>query len=128
MMKNDNAKKCEQCGSDTKCGDCGQCHKCGYGCYSGKLKSFAYSMATGFTIGLLILVLGLVATYHHAGIPIVTLLSTIYKGYEPTLMGSVFGGLWGFATGFVMGLVLSGLYNCCLCCFICRRSCMVCKK
>ncbi len=125
-MKNE---KCMQCGTDTKCGSCGKCQKCGCGgCACSRLKKFAFSMASGFTIGLLLLVLGLFATYYHDGVAIVSLLASVFKGYEPTLMGAIYGGLWGFLTGFVMGLVLASLYNCCLCCFICRRKCGECKK
>lgn len=127
-MKNKNTAQCEQCGNDSKCDTCCKCQKCGYGCYCTKLKVFAYSMATGCTIGLLMLALGLLASYHHTAIPIVSLLGSVYKGFEPTWMGALYGTLWGFGTGFVMGLVLSSLYNGCLCCFICRKKCGVCNK
>jgi hypothetical protein len=64
--------------------------------------------------------MGLLAHYFSYGVTFVTSMRTIYLGYEPSIAGSLIGGVMGFVDAFIGGLILAWLYNC--------FACVGCKK
>ncbi len=112
------SNKSESCSKSSKyeC-KCGNCTKLCIG-------SLAISM--GVANGLLVLIIGWVATFCEWGHTMVHALGSVYKGFEPSIMGGICGGIWGFAVGIIYGAILACVYNCCLCCcchFKCKFKC-----
>lgn len=93
-----------------QCGKCGKHHK-----KYAKLCPLSLAFAAGIVCALGMLVLGWMASNMHWGVEMVKLLDSVYKGFEPNLMGSIKGALWGFGDGFVTGLIFAWLYNLCSC-------------
>lgn len=68
-------------------------------------------VALGVTSAIFVVLLGLFAAMTDWGVPIVAILSTVYLGYAPTLVGIVAGAVWAFADGFIAGVMIAWLYN-----------------
>lgn len=62
----------------------------------GKLNVKALGLAVGIVWGLAMFLLGLTNMRCHWGAAITELMSSLYIGYKPTILGSVIGGVWGF--------------------------------
>ncbi|WP_193164254.1 bacteriophage holin [Microbulbifer hainanensis] len=45
------------------------------------------------------------------GVALVEVLSSLYIGYAPTLIGAVIGAVWGFVDGYIAGVVIAWIYN-----------------
>ncbi|MBT5237467.1 bacteriophage holin [Candidatus Peregrinibacteria bacterium] len=75
-----------------------------------KLDAKALGLSCGIIWALALLILGITAM-NGFGSEFVSLLGSMYVGYEATLLGAVVGGIWGFADAFVGGWVLAVLYN-----------------
>ncbi len=75
-----------------------------------KLRVVPVGLAIGFTWGIGVLLLGWISAAGW-GARLVDVLSSLYLGYAPTLLGGLVGGLWAFVDGFLGGLVLAFLYN-----------------
>jgi len=75
-----------------------------------KLNIKAFSLTTGVTWGLAMLVLAWISSFGW-GIRDVSVIAGLYLGYEPTFVGGIIGGLWGFIDGLIGGFVFSYLYN-----------------
>jgi hypothetical protein len=80
------------------------CKPCG-------LNAPKFGLALGIILGLAMLIIGISATYANYGANIVALCSSIYIGYDITLVGSIVGGIWGFLDGLVGGFIFAWLYN-----------------
>jgi hypothetical protein len=81
--------------------------------------------------GLLLLLIGLVATFYNWGHSMVRVLGSVYHGFEATIIGGIWGGLEGFFVGIVCGAILACVYNGCLrcCChFKCKSKCQSTKE
>lgn len=76
-----------------------------------KLSVWGFAFAAGITWALGTLILGLLSWYFHWGVEMVRVAGTVYKGFAPTLEGSLWGVVWGFADGFIGGLILAAIYN-----------------
>ena len=88
-----------------------------------KLSPVALGLALGFFWGISVLLTGLIAYYFAYGVEFVMSMRTIYVGYEPTIGGSLIGGVFGLVDGFIGGGVIALLYNCFLkCCRCCKSS------
>jgi hypothetical protein len=96
-------------------------------CFCTKLNPLALAFAAGIVWGLGMLLLGLIAMHSTLGHPWIPLVASVYKGFAATTVGSFIGLLWGFVEGFVGGLIFAWIYNCCVCCKMCR-SLGMCKK
>lgn len=70
-----------------------------------------FGLALGILWGLAVLILGIAATYANYGLSFVDLFSTMYIGYDITLIGSIVGGIWGFLDGLIGGFIFAWLYN-----------------
>lgn len=101
---------------------CSNCH------CRGKLGVLAFSGSIGIVSAIGILFLGLMGHFFQWGLPVITLTSSIYKGFEPTIAGAIIGALWAFLDGVIWGALVAWFYNKCLCCPICRKNCPSCSK
>ena len=73
----------------------------------------AFALACGATWALGLIFLALIGRFTQGGYgdTVISLLSTVYKGYRPTIPGALMGGIWGFIDGAIGGYVLASLYN-----------------
>lgn len=78
---------------------------------STRLSVLGLGLALGTTWALSMLILGLAQWHFGYGGAWVQLLGTVYVGYGPTILGSLFGLVWGFVDGFIGGVVIAWLYN-----------------
>lgn len=76
-----------------------------------KLDVRAFAIACGVIWGGGIFLLGLTDTFLHWGGAFRYVMSSLYIGYSPTVLGSIIGGVWGFFDAGIGGLVLAWLYN-----------------
>ncbi len=76
-----------------------------------KISPVALGLSIGCFWGGSIFIMGVIAHYFSYGIEFVTSMKSIYVGYEPSLIGSVVGGLVGFIDAFIAGALVSVLYN-----------------
>ncbi|MFC1802160.1 hypothetical protein ACFLY7_01840 [Patescibacteria group bacterium] len=75
------------------------------------LNVFHFGVATGLSFGLFVFLLGLASWLLGCGLSIVDLISEIYIGFSPSLVGSILGLVWGFLCGFIFSIILSYIYN-----------------
>ncbi len=83
-----------------------------------KLSPTGLGLAFGVLWGVSLLLLGLTTYFYSYGKPFVDAMSTLYMGYEPSIMGSILGGILGFINAFITGFIIAWLYNkfsCCKC-------------
>ncbi len=72
----------------------------------------AFGLASGITWGIGLALLALFALFAESyGSSAISLLSTVYLGYRPTVPGAIAGAAWGFVDGFVCGYVFAWIYN-----------------
>ncbi len=76
-----------------------------------KLDTRALGLTLGIIWGACVLIMGLTTIYLNFGAAFVGLLSTLYPGYKPTILGSVIGGIYGFIDAGIGGVILAWLYN-----------------
>ena len=78
-----------------------------------KLNAVAFGLACGLLWTISVLILGLLAMQFGYGSQWVELIATVYKGYGPTLQGTLAGLPWAFADAYIGGFLLAWLYNKC---------------
>jgi len=70
--------------------------------------------ALGIAIGVLwaayVLFCGITAMFGW-GIALVDVISSLYVGYGPSVLGAFIGAVWGFVDGYIAGVVIALLYN-----------------
>ena len=71
----------------------------------------SFGLAIGLTWAIFVFVLGLVAALLGWGVGIAGALSTLYVGYEPSLIGAIAGAVWAFVNGLVAGVLIAWFYN-----------------
>jgi len=76
-----------------------------------KINVKAFGLALGLTWGFAMFLLGVADIFTSWGDGWGALMSTIYIGYSPTLIGSLIGGIWGFCDAGIGGVVVAWLYN-----------------
>lgn len=77
-----------------------------------KFKPMAFGLSLGILWGISVFFIGLLAYFYAYGRPFVDALSSLYLGYEPSIMGSLLGGAMGFIDAFITGVIFAWLYNC----------------
>src|SRR3989304_10169760 len=95
----------------------------------GKCNGFhvlSIGIAFGIVWALGVVLLGLGAWWFGWGDPIVELLSSIYRGYDESVLGVLIGGLWGFVDAFIAGVIFAWIYNCLIRC--CGGRCEIGKE
>ncbi len=70
----------------------------------------AFAVATAVIWGGAMLLMGWIAPFGY-GVEMVELMSTVYIGYGPGLLGGVVGGFWGAIDGGIGGFIFAWLYN-----------------
>ena len=75
-----------------------------------KLDQKAFAITCGAIWGVGMFALGIAGMYGW-GATIVNIIGSVYKGFAPTLGGSVAGGIWGFIDGAIGGYIFAWLYN-----------------
>jgi hypothetical protein len=78
-----------------------------------KLCPCKLGFSLGLVWGLAMLVLGLTTLWCGYGAAWVKLMSSIYIGFKPTVLGSFIGLLYGLVDFFVFGFIVAKIYNCC---------------
>lgn len=76
----------------------------------GKMSIKGLALSLGIIWAFCVLVLGWIAMTGY-GAKFVELISTVYIGYKPTLLGGIIGAAYGFVDGAVGGLLVALLYN-----------------
>lgn len=76
-----------------------------------KLNIRAFALTCGILWGLGIFFLTLWIILFDGSTGEVTILGRIYRGYNISVVGSLFGLLWGFVDGLIGGAVFAWLYN-----------------
>jgi hypothetical protein len=77
----------------------------------GKLNVKAFGLACGVLWGGGMFLVGLIDTISTWGDAWGQVMSSIYLGYTPTILGSIICGIWGFLNAGLLGLLLAWLYN-----------------
>lgn len=95
--------------------------ECGGSCGGGRLCPVSFGLAFGITWGLAMFILSLVAWLAHWGANTVHVISELYLGYAPSLVGAFIGAGWGFVDLFVVGVLVAFFYNCISCCCKCGK-------
>ena len=73
-------------------------------------KSFAFACSVTWALGLSLL--SLISMVHGSyGRSAISVASSMYLGYDPTIPGLIIGAVWGLIDGFICGYVLASLYN-----------------
>lgn len=67
--------------------------------------------AVGITWGLGLLLLGILGMLFGYGIDMITVLSSIYVGYAPTIGGTLLGVVWALIDGYIAGALFAWIYN-----------------
>ena len=76
------------------------------------LHVISFGLAVGVTWALGIFILGIVNIFFSTwGVDFISSIGSVYVGYEPTILGSILGGIWAFIDGFIGGVILAWLYN-----------------
>ena len=71
----------------------------------------ALALSVGLVYGGIVSLLGVIAAGFGWAITVADILSTLYIGYGPSVLGIVLGFVWGFSTAFVVVFLIVSLYN-----------------
>lgn len=86
-----------------------------------RLRPLAFGLALGIVWGLGVLIVGLFAANMEYGQAFVTLVSSVYYGYDASMGGSFVGAIWAFIDGLISGIIFAWLYNLCSGCKVCSK-------
>ena len=75
-----------------------------------KLNIKALGMGCGVLWAVYIFLAGITAMFGW-GNSLVDVMSSLYIGYEASILGAVIGAVWGFIDGFILGVVIAWVYN-----------------
>ncbi|MFA5878768.1 MAG: bacteriophage holin [Candidatus Margulisiibacteriota bacterium] len=78
---------------------------------STKLDVKAFALSAGILWGLGMLIIGLADISTTWADAFGAVMSTVYIGYAPTLIGSIIGGIWGFLDAAIGAMIFAWLYN-----------------
>ena len=76
-----------------------------------KIHALKFGFACSMFWFVSVLLIGLASTFFDYATAFVTLFSSIYIGFGPTLLGTCIGAGWALVDGFLCGWILSSLYN-----------------
>jgi len=77
-----------------------------------RLDPKAFALACGSTWAIGVILLALISLFADGyGSSVISLISTVYRGYRPDIPGAIIGGIWGFADGAIGGYILAWFYN-----------------
>lgn len=81
-----------------------------------RLSPVRFGFAMGLWWGIGMLILGWFGHFFQYGISFIQIMSSVYLGFQPTIVGGIIGGIWGFIDFFVFCFLAACVYNCCACC------------
>ncbi len=84
-----------------------------------RLRPVKLGFAFGLIWGLGWFLVGLAGWLFGYGMLMIHVMSSIYLGYAPTLIGSIVGGVLGFVDAFIFAWLVALVYNCC--CGVCSN-------
>ncbi|MCD4740783.1 bacteriophage holin, partial [archaeon] len=70
----------------------------------------ALALAIGLPCGLYMFLLGILAM-NGWSLDIVTMIGTLYFGYDASPAGALVGFVWGFVDGAIAGAIIAAVYN-----------------
>jgi hypothetical protein len=73
------------------------------------VRAFALTCGLLMGLGLFFVTLWIIAFDGASGE--ITFVGRVYRGYNISYLGSVYGLIWGFFDGLIGGAILAGLYN-----------------
>lgn len=76
-----------------------------------RLGVISLGLAVGVTAAIYVFLLGIAAGLFGWGVVAVSVLSNLFIGYEPSVVGSITGAVWAFVNGLVAGILIAWLYN-----------------
>ena len=76
-----------------------------------KLDVKAFGLALGLVWGGITFLLGLLDMLYFWGNSWGKMMTMVYIGYTPTLIGSVIGAIWGFIYAGILGFAVAWMYN-----------------
>ncbi|MEQ8195882.1 MAG: bacteriophage holin [Rhodospirillales bacterium] len=76
-----------------------------------RLSILSLGVALGLTGGATVFLIGIATGLFGWGEFVVQVLSSLYIGYEPSIVGSIAGGVWAFVHGFFVGAFIAWFYN-----------------
>lgn len=76
-----------------------------------RLGVISLGLAIGVTAAIYVFLLGVAAGLFGWGVVAVGVLSNLFIGYEPTMVGSIAGAVWAFVNGLIAGILIGWLYN-----------------
>jgi hypothetical protein len=77
---------------------------------SGRLSVIGMAIGVGIYWGLSMAIAGWTSMFDW-GNGFVSVMSSIYIGYEASFIGGIIGGIWGFFDGFIAGALVAFFYN-----------------
>lgn len=75
-----------------------------------RLAPNALGIAVGVLWAVYVFLGGIIAIFGW-GTELVEVISSLYIGYEASVLGAIIGGIWGFIDGYIAGVVIGWLYN-----------------
>ena len=88
-----------------------------------KLCVCKFGLAGGILWGLGMFIITLISEFTGYAYDFLSLMGTLYLGYEVSIMGSFIGLAYGFIDAFVGFIIFAWLYN-----FLCKHCTCCCKK
>ena len=79
-----------------------------------KISPLAFGLSFGILWAVGLVIISILALYSGFAMSMVNLFTTLYLGYELTLLGVIIGALWAFVDAFIGGFLVAYLYNLCL--------------
>ena len=76
-----------------------------------KICPVALGLSLGIIWGMSVLLMGIMAHLYMFGKPFVAAVGALYIGYDPSIAGSIIGGLIGFVDAFIYGFLIAWIYN-----------------
>lgn len=86
-----------------------------------RLSAIRLGLSFGVLWGVSLFIMGLLAYSYAYGNHFVLAMGSLYFGYEPSIKGSIIGGLIGFVDAFFTGFLIAWLYNLFGCCSHCCK-------
>ncbi|UTC24433.1 bacteriophage holin [Candidatus Comchoanobacter bicostacola] len=81
-----------------------------------KISPLAFGLSFGILWAIGLVIISILALYTGFAMSMVNVFSTLYLGYELTILGVIIGTLWAFVDAFIGGFLVAYLYNLCLKC------------
>ena len=92
----------------------------------GKLYPVSFGFAWGIISGLGWMILAWLGGRYNFGLPLIHVMTRVFRDYTSTFIGGLWGLLWGFLSSFVFGVLAASVYNCSSKCFCPAGSCESC--